>query len=443
MNTLRLLTSKNLLVTSTNVAAIRLLGLLANLLFISLMGRMFGAEIVGRYSISFILIMLSSILTIQGLQSAIIKFAAGDIAENKFRLAKARFFWVREQVTRNGLICSIILLLLASPLSIYVFNDPLSTNFIRILSICIVPYSFIQVAASFAQSVHKPVLSMALSHVAVPLIAGLLLLAGYYLGWNEWLVPIGYTAACMFVAMMVIILFRRNSDDTSPSILLGKKQKKQMQDVGWPLLWSGIVGVMLGWADTLMLGALSGPEQAGIYAMAFRIAIFASLARQIAIKVALGPFAGAVKVGNFREQQRLMAFVTHLGLIAVIPLVITACFVPELILNIAGNEFRSGALILTIIVIGEFVSLLFGSPGVAMQVNGQERAFSHVVMVAFFINLIMNAVLIPFFGGVGAAIATAITSIFQRLIMSFLLFKKTGVVTLAGVSWLRYLTQLK
>ena len=429
--------NQKLLLSSFSVALVRVVGLSANLLFLGFIGRVFGADTVGRYSISYVFLMLGSTLAMQGLQSSIIRFSSGDVALERYELAYKRYHWVLSRVFRNGFVWTLICLTLAWPLSHYVFKDTNSLIFIVLMGGCIIPFAYIQIGASFSQSINKPVLSMMISSVSIPTLGTLMLLPGYLIGWDEWVVPLSYLIACGLLALGVTsMLVLRSSSSESPPIT--KKQTQEMTFVGWPLLWSSVFGVMLGWADTLMLSAIAGPTEAGIYAMAFRVAIFASLARQIAIKVVLGPFAGAVKLQNIAEQQRLMAYVTHIGLLAIIPIAGIVWLLPEVIMGSFGSEFRAGASILTIVVIGEFISLLFGSPGAAMQVNGQERTFGRIVFWAFFTNVLLNLAFIPVFGGVGAALATVVTSVFQRLIMCYYVKTKTGLLTFAVTSWLRH-----
>jgi O-antigen/teichoic acid export membrane protein len=207
--------------------------------------------------------------------------------------------------------------------------------------------------------------------------------------------------------------------------------RTEMERVGWPLLWSAIAGMMLGWADTIMLGAMAGANEAGIYAVAFRVAIFSSLARQIAARVAIGRFAAAIAVEDEREQQRLLAFITHVGLVAAPPIAVLAFAFPDFILGLAGEEFKQGALVLSVIVAGELVSLLFGSPGAALQVSGHHKLFSRCVWATLALNIALNAILIPTHGALGAAIATATTGLLQKLLMAGLVIRLTGNSTLA------------
>jgi O-antigen/teichoic acid export membrane protein len=79
------------------------------------------------------------------------------------------------------------------------------------------------------------------------------------------------------------------------------------------------------------------------------------------------------------------------------------------ILGIFGNEFIVGSLFLIVLCIGQLINSMSGSVGVILQMTGYQKVFQNIVLMALVLNVILNVILIPLYGGLGAAIATVVS----------------------------------
>ena len=66
---------------------------------------------------------------------------------------------------------------------------------------------------------------------------------------------------------------------------------------------------------------------------------------------------------------------------------------------------------------GQLVNAAFGSAGTLLNMTGNERATLFGMTVAIALNVVMNFTLIPFFGGTGAAVATATSYLVSNVIL--------------------------
>jgi len=81
----------------------------------------------------------------------------------------------------------------------------------------------------------------------------------------------------------------------------------------------------------------------------------------------------------------------------------------EFVLDIFGNEFEIGKNTLIILAIGQFINAVSGSVGFLLNMTGKQRIFKNIFLIAVIINVVLNFILIPKYGMVGAAIATMIS----------------------------------
>ena len=113
-----------------------------------------------------------------------------------------------------------------------------------------------------------------------------------------------------------------------------------------------------------------------------------------------------------------------------LPLVAALVLLPAPLLSVIGEEFRSGASVLAILAIGQYVNVATGSVSAVMMMSGHERMHRNITTGAGVVNVVLCVVLIPLFGILGAAIATAIAMAGQNLVAAFAVSRKMGFWTL-------------
>jgi len=175
---------------------------------------------------------------------------------------------------------------------------------------------------------------------------------------------------------------------------------------GWPLVLSGIAVAIYMRVDQVMLGQLSTETQLGYYGIAVRVAEIALIA-PIALRTSL--FASIVRahargIEPFRHYMQLVydaMFIGSLGAVLVIACASLLLFVPTF-----GEAYAPG--------IGMTLVLLLGVPwiglatarGAALISMGWLWTSPLTTGIGAIVNIALNFLLIPRFGGLGAAWAT-------------------------------------
>lgn len=174
-----------------------------------------------------------------------------------------------------------------------------------------------------------------------------------------------------------------------------------------PLLAMSAVTAVNAQVGTIFLGALQGPEEAGIYGVASRVAVFGSFVA-LAATYPLMPAAARVYATHGREElQRLVARGGRLVALASAPILLGLVVLASPCLTLFGAEFGEGANALRVMVVGEAVKVLLGFGGLALVMTGREGQLTKAVAAGAAATLVLNPVLIPFAGIEGAALATA------------------------------------
>ncbi|PSO64776.1 MAG: flippase [Cyanobacteria bacterium QH_2_48_84] len=197
--------------------------------------------------------------------------------------------------------------------------------------------------------------------------------------------------------------------------------------VALPLLLTQGFQIILGKTDILMIGAAMGAEAVGIYSAAAKTAIWVSLVLQSVNAVVAPTFSALYTQGDREGLQKLVSTVAHwifwLSLIIALCLIIFA----RPILGIFGAEFVAARWGLTILVLGQLINVGVGSVGYLMIMTGHQNQSTYIFGFSALANVILNALLIPRFGTIGAAIATATTMALWNISLHFLVVKHLHV----------------
>ena len=191
----------------------------------------------------------------------------------------------------------------------------------------------------------------------------------------------------------------------------------------WPLILSGLVVSVYMKIDQVMIKNMINSEEVGYYATAVRLSE-AWYFIPVALTNSLFPaIVNAKNVSNkfyFNRMQKLYDILAWMAISIAIPISI---FSKDIVNIIFGNEFQSAAPVLTIYIwAGVAVFLGVASSQYLITENFTRLSFFRTLIGMVF-NIILNLVLIPKYGIIGAAYATLIS--YSIVVISIILFPKT------------------
>lgn len=162
--------------------------------------------------------------------------------------------------------------------------------------------------------------------------------------------------------------------------------------------------------DVVMLGAFVGMDAVGPYAAAARTALLANVALRV-VNLVVGPMLAELYHSQQYRQFRQLLVISSLitGAVA-LPLYLVAVLKPESLLLLFGSDYKSGAVALQILVSGQFVNIATGPVGQALAMTKHEITNLKISVFGALVSLIGLFILIPKFGLVGGAAATAFST---------------------------------
>jgi len=197
--------------------------------------------------------------------------------------------------------------------------------------------------------------------------------------------------------------------------------------VSLPMTLIAAMNMLLKRVDTVMLGAIAGSGTAALYFPATRLAEFATFGLMSANAIVAPMISELHTQGDRRRLQRLLTFAA-LG-ISTTTLIIAAALVVggEWGLSLFGPAFTDAYAGLVVLLGGQMVSAFCGPVGYLMTMTGHERRAAWIHASTAIANVALNALLIPLFGLLGAAIATSLSIGGMNLWMGWEVIRREGL----------------
>jgi O-antigen/teichoic acid export membrane protein len=192
----------------------------------------------------------------------------------------------------------------------------------------------------------------------------------------------------------------------------------------WPLILSGLVIAVYTKIDQVMIKNMLNSTELGYYAVAVKLSE-AWYFIPITLSNSLFPaIVNAKGIGEEFYNNRMQKLYDILAWIAIAIAIPVSIFSYLIISIIFGNEFITAAPVLTIYIwAGVAVFLGVASSQYLITENFTKLSFFRT-FIGMILNVLLNLILIPAFGIIGAAYATLIS--YSIAVFSIVLFPKTG-----------------
>jgi O-antigen/teichoic acid export membrane protein len=179
--------------------------------------------------------------------------------------------------------------------------------------------------------------------------------------------------------------------------------------------------------DVVVVGVLLGPEAAASYATASRISKFVPFGLT-AINIALAPLAARLlQAGRTDELQRVILRAAAAIFVTTVPLAIGAIVFGRSLLALFGPEFVTGYGALVLLTLGRAANALFGPTAILLTMSGNQRDAMWIAVGSAVLDGSLLLILIPSFGPLGAAAATATTTVAWNIALLITVRRRTGI----------------
>jgi O-antigen/teichoic acid export membrane protein len=410
----------------------------ASLVFIGLLGTILavfiGKLIIIRYwtedeygifSIALTILILLSTISTLGLSFGLSRSIA-------YIRGKREFEKIPDLIFTSLLICIIvsvvsssIIFLFSDYISLNIFHEPRLSLPLKIFSIPIPFLTLINVIISIFRGFDNVKPTVIFSQLLWNILFPIFLIIIIFL--NKTFINIFYAAiASIIITWLILILYTTRSVKKikfPPLKLYKSKINKEIIFFSLPLLGASIFSLLITWTDTLILGVISGTYFVGLYNGVLPLALFITFPLSALITIFVPIFSGLYAKKQFPEIKRNFSILTKWLSLTTTPIFMIFLLYPNQIINfLFGPNYVIAADVLRILAIGFMINTFFGPNGATLISMGRSYFILIATFSAAVLNIILNFSLIPIYGMIGAALASALSMLYINLIRGVKLY---------------------
>lgn len=394
-----------------------------------LVARRFGAAGSGSWVLANTILQIASSIALCGLDYGSTRAIAVFSAAGRWGGARA-WTWtgVLIVLTVGGLVT--LATWLTSPLIARALSeDATSATVLEIMTFAIIPQAVVRLAAGSFRGVRRFAIGDFMESGMVSGLLALLILTANLKRLDH--VALGAVAAGVLTAAIGLggwlAVLRRNPAVKEP--LMVRDALARSVPLGGTVLAS-----MAGpWVVTLFLAHNASTAEVGVYRVALQFALLLGFLLT-AVETALSPQIAALhsqnklaELSNSAKQMTLLLLFVG-GVPCLILLLFSGFF-----LSILGPEFPEGATAMRILIAGQLFNIATGPVGSFMAMTGLERSSFRNSIIGAGIVVVLSLVLIPHFGTIGAAIASATATIFRNSAATVVVWRRHGLFLPLGI----------
>lgn len=393
--------------------------------------RYLGPELFGQFSFALAFVALFSPLASLGLDAIAVREIVRSPEENAVTMGTC--FALRIGGSMAALIAAVVSILLLRP------TEQFTLLLVMIAAAALVFQAFDVIDFWFQARVQSKFVVYA-KNAAFLLVAAAkigLILGGAGVLAFAWMV----LAEMMLSAAGLVFVYSRQRQrifDWKPKWLRAKELLRE----SWPLLLAGVSVVLYMRMDQVMIGSMLNDAEVGKYSVAVKLVeIWYFIPSAIAASV----FPALIKARQENEEfyrRRLQLFYDFMSAIAFGIAFIAFVFSDQIITLLYGREFAEAAPILAVYAWATIPVFLGVASGQHLVVENRTRVSLYRTAIGGLLNVVLNFLLIPKIGTMGAAVAslcsytaaTFVVAVFRGLQQDALMM----ALSWNPVRWFRY-----
>ena len=375
---------------------------LVGFILLPLYSNLISVEQFGIYSLMMSTYAIAGVFYQFGMNASLTNFYLKENDESKRKII---FATVINSIIVLGLILTIIAFLISPLLT----QKVLGSNEYVSLFILLFVIIFLETVSNYilqlfkTQELSKKVVIYLFVGAVINLLLNIWFVYGFKMGIKGIIYAQLLTALLVFISLLPLI-------KESYTLRIDKRILTSVVLFSLPLFISGLFSSGIDVADRFILDHFLGTKEVGEYSFAYRIAMVTNIF-VISFRAAWIPYAlNRFKEGNYRENfGKILNKVLSIGVF----ILLTVSFFADDLFNIKlldkylfNSAYKNGLIILPFVVVGYIFNSLASFYSVYPFVSNKSYHFFISDGLGLIANLVLNFILIPSMGMVGAGIAT-------------------------------------
>lgn len=384
-------------------------------LFRIYLARVLGAEALGIYALGMTIVGFFGLFNGLGLPQAAVRFVASYSATEQWQRLRGFLGQASGLLGIGNLVLVLVMTLVGPWVARNLYHAPTLVPYLHLFASLMVLGAFTgflgQVLAGYKEIALRSVITNFVGSPLTIIIAIALLSLG--LGLRGYLVAQVASATIVFLFLAAAAWWRT----PRPARQARRKAEPMEREVFWfsaAVFGVGLLEFTLAQTDKILLGMFLDLRQVGIYSVAAMLVAFVPVALQSVNQI----FSPMIADLHARREHvllgRLFQTLTKWILGLTLPLAFVMIVFSKPIMQLFGEAFEAGWLVLSLGTLGQLVNAGVGSVGYLLLMSGNQARLIRVqaVMAAFMVAATLG--LVRPFGIAGVALAAALTNVLNN-----------------------------
>jgi len=388
----------------------------------------------GIFSLAFSILSICVIVSALGMNAGIVRSIAHSRGKNDWKkipdfITTSVFLSVLASI-----ILGFILFFFSKPIAQNIFNEASLIFPLKTFAIAIPFFALINMIVSIFRGFDNVKPTVYFRYILVGLLFLLLLLGivTFDLSFINVFYVYLFSIIITFILLVIYVVKQSISLANFSIKSIISPYSKELIFFSLPLLGTSVLELIVSWTDTLMLGGLETSADVGLYNVALPLAKFVSFPLSALLIIFIPILSGLYAKGLLGEIKRNYTILIKWLCSATLPFFIILFLFPGPVINVLfGYGYVSSAPALRILSLVFIINNFTGPCGGALIAMGKSRFILFATLATAILNITLNAILIPSFGFIGAAIATGISVISINLLRILKLYSFSKVQPLS------------
>ena len=387
----------------------------------------------GIYSLALTVVSIVALISLLGLEGGIARYIGYSKGKDDVRRISAVGSSSVKFVLMAAIPLALLLFFTSDLIAVNIFHSPELSLPLKILAIGLPFSALTAVLISIFRGLEKVEVGVYFGNFLLPSIFLVLVLAVIF-WWGFGFIGVIYAFLASILLTFIAISIYTRKRLSFP--LVGKQRSsstgKELLFFSLPLLATGALGVVMNYTDTLMLGNMMMPSDVGLYSTAIPLARLLALPISALLIIYTPVISGLYARNLMDEIKRNYVVITKWISSLALPLFLVLFLFPETILNFFyGSNYIPASIALRILALGQLINVLLGPNGSTLISIGKVRFYMWVTIISAGVNVVLNILLIPPLGIAGAAIATSLSLVLEKIIRGIKLYSLTRIQPLS------------
>ncbi len=372
------------------------------------LSRGLGKALYGTYALAMSLMKILREVGGLGLQGGVVRFSAEAQGQGETDRVRGTLLATLAIGTATSIVIGAILYLTSSWWANAVFQDPLLIPILRAFALALPFYVLTFLTAQAARGLQFMLADVSIGIVAQPLVNLIAVSVAFLLGFALNGAITAFVISAVVSGSVGVWVLSRIFRPLWTGVAV-RFDVRRLLRYSLPVMGVGLTALFVDQADRVMIGILASTSDVGVYSIA---ALLATQVRFVlsAVSATFTPIISDLYHGDRHEElQRLFKITTRWIVTLSLPLAIVLALFPNPFLWVFGPEFMEGTPVVLVLTIGSFLNGATGTIGLMLQMSDYERVVLLDNVAVAVLNVGLNLWLIPIYGPLGAAIATAVS----------------------------------